>query len=97
MENYFKEILDIDGDYYKMKEAKINYSLFEKYSIEKAMDQIISSDLVASQILKKMALIKILAKTEHLGMPSFEEINLSLTNKFELKGDKLIAKQPQLF
>jgi hypothetical protein len=44
-----------------------------------------------------MALIKILAKTEHLGMPSFEEINLSLTNKFELKGDKLIAKQPQLF
>ena len=26
MENYFKEILDIDGDYYKMKEVKINYS-----------------------------------------------------------------------
>ena len=97
MENYFKEILDIDGDYYKMKEVKINYSLFEKYSIEKAIDQIISSDLFARQILKKTALIKILSKTEHLGMPSFEEINLSLTNKFELKGDKLIAKEPQLF
>lgn len=97
MDHYLKDIIEVNGDFYKIKKAKINAKLFDKYSIQTAIETIISIDLNVSQILKKKALIVILKKTEHLGMPSIEEVNYFLKQKFEFKGDKLIALKPELF